>query len=46
MADKKIGDTLHISMETVRSHKKNIMEKLGIHKSAEITKYLIDNELP
>jgi DNA-binding CsgD family transcriptional regulator len=40
----KIADTLHIDYETVRSHKKHIMEKLGTHSTADLIRYLYTSE--
>ena len=36
-----IGKTLHIAPSTVDVHRRNIMEKLGLHSVAELTKYAI-----
>jgi len=38
---KKIAATLHISVKTVDSHREHIMDKLGIHNVAGLTKYAI-----
>jgi len=38
---KQIGSLLHVSSRTVDSHRQRIMEKLGIHTLAELTKYAI-----
>jgi DNA-binding NarL/FixJ family response regulator len=32
---------LHISPKTVETHRRNIMQKLGLHSVAELTKYAI-----
>jgi DNA-binding CsgD family transcriptional regulator len=40
MSLQKIADTLHIDYETVRSHKKHIMEKIGVHSTAELMRHL------
>jgi DNA-binding NarL/FixJ family response regulator len=47
-ATKEIAERLHISLKTVSTHREHIMEKLGIHSVAGLTKYairegLIDN---
>ena len=36
-----IADTLHISVKTVETHRKNIMDKLDLHTVAELTKYAL-----
>ena len=36
-----IARQLHISVETVRTHRKNVMAKLDLHNIAEITAYVI-----
>ena len=38
---KNIADSLHISIKTVETHRKNIMEKANLHTVAELTKYAI-----
>jgi DNA-binding NarL/FixJ family response regulator len=38
---KKIAGKLNISVKTVETHRKNIMDKLGLHTVAELTKYAI-----
>lgn len=40
-SNKTIADTLSISVMTVKVHKTNIMEKLGIHSTAGLVKYAI-----
>ena len=42
---KDIADALHISIKTVESHRKNIMEKANLHTVAELTKYAIRHGL-
>jgi DNA-binding NarL/FixJ family response regulator len=38
---KDIAVTLAVSIKTVETHRKNIMDKLDIHSVAELTKYAI-----
>ena len=38
---KKIAAMLHISVKTVETHRKQIMDKLDIHSVAELTKYAV-----
>ena len=40
-----IARELHISIDTVEAHRRNIMRKLGLHTIAELTKYAIRNGL-
>jgi DNA-binding NarL/FixJ family response regulator len=40
-ATKQVAMVLHVSIKTVETHRKNIMEKLGIDSVAELTKYAI-----
>ena len=40
-ATKKIAERLNISVKTVESHRKNIMDKLNLHTVAELTKYAV-----
>ena len=42
---KKIGSTLHISLSTVMTHRRQLMQKLGLHTVAELTKYAIRSGL-
>ena len=32
---------MHISIKTVESHRRNIAQKLGLHGTAELTKYAV-----
>ncbi len=43
---KQIGRILGISPYTVDTHRRNIMQKLGTHKVAELTRYAITRERP
>ena len=38
---KDVAGTLSVSIKTVETHRKNIMDKLDIHSVAELTKYAI-----
>jgi two-component system, NarL family, response regulator NreC len=38
---KDIASTLNVSIKTVETHRKNLMDKLNIHSIAELTKYAI-----
>jgi DNA-binding NarL/FixJ family response regulator len=42
---KDIAQSLHISIKTVETHRKNIMEKANLHSVAELTKYAIRHGL-
>lgn len=40
-ASKEIAKALHISLNTVIQHRQHIMDKLGVHSIAELTKHAI-----
>jgi DNA-binding NarL/FixJ family response regulator len=40
---KEIAAILNISRKTVAFHKSNVMQRLGIHTTAELTKYALDH---
>lgn len=42
---KEIGDLLYISPRTVETHKKNIMQKLGLQTSADLIRYAIRHKI-
>jgi two-component system invasion response regulator UvrY len=42
---KEIGEELFISGKTVSTYRTRVMEKMGMKKNAEITKYCLRNEL-
>jgi DNA-binding NarL/FixJ family response regulator len=44
-SNKEIADQLHVSANTVAVHRANIMDALGIHKTAELVVYAIRNGL-
>ncbi len=43
--NREIADSLFISVKTVETHKSNIMEKLNLHKRAELVRYAINKGL-
>jgi DNA-binding NarL/FixJ family response regulator len=44
-SNKEIADQLNLSVNTVSVHRANIMDALGIHKTAELVVYAIRNGL-
>ena len=44
-SNKEIADHLNLSVNTVAVHRSNIMDALGIHKTAELVVYAIRNGL-
>jgi two-component system NarL family response regulator len=42
---KEIAGTLNVSVQTVAFHKRQIMDKLGLRTTAELTKYAIQEGL-
>ena len=38
---KEIASCLHVSINTIDTHRRQVMEKLNIHSIAELTKYAI-----
>jgi PAS domain S-box-containing protein len=45
MTSAEIGKQLHLSTQTVISHRRNLMAKLDLHSTAEVTRYAIDHHL-
>lgn len=45
LTSKEIGARLFIAPSTVDVHRRNIMNKIGLHKAAELTRYAIRNNL-
>ena len=45
LSSKEIGLKLHISPSTVDVHRRNIMNKIGLHKATDLTRYAIRNNL-
>lgn len=41
MTTKEMADALGVSVKTIETHRRNIMEKLNLHSVAELTKYAI-----
>lgn len=44
-SSKEIGVKLHIAPSTVDVHRRNIMNKIGLHKATDLTRYAIRNNL-
>lgn len=44
MSNKAVGRELHISIHTVKSHLRNIMEKLNLHSRLQLARYVDDAE--
>lgn len=42
---KQIGDKLFISVQTVQTHRKNILKKLNFHSTQELIQYCLTNQL-
>ena len=42
---REFADALCIDYETVRTHKKHIMEKLGLHTTAALMRYVFEKKL-
>ena len=38
---KEVADALNVSVKTIETHRRNVMEKLNLHSVAELTKYAI-----
>jgi len=45
MTSAEIGKRLHLSTATVISHRRNLMATLGLHSTAEVTRFAIDHGL-
>ena len=45
LSSKQIGLKLHIAPSTVDVHRRNIMNKIGLHKATDLTRYAIRNNL-
>lgn len=42
MSCQQMSDQLFVSMETIKSHRKNIIKKLGLQGKQEFRKFIID----
>jgi DNA-binding NarL/FixJ family response regulator len=40
-----IGERLHLSVKTVSTHKARLLEKLGLHGTADLVRYAMENNL-
>jgi DNA-binding NarL/FixJ family response regulator len=40
-----IGDNIHISVKTVSTYRARILQKLGMHSNAELTRYVLQHKL-
>lgn len=40
-ANKQVADVLHISIKTVEKHRQSLMNKLGLHDTASLTRYAV-----
>ncbi len=45
LTNNEIGDRLHLSPETVKTHRRNLMGKLGVHNLAALVKLALDHQL-
>jgi DNA-binding NarL/FixJ family response regulator len=45
LSNREIGATLHLSVNTIAVHRANIMNALGVHKTAELVVYALQNGL-
>jgi two-component system, NarL family, response regulator NreC len=45
MTNQEIADKLNIALVTVKSHRKNIMKKIGIHGKTAMNKYVMEQKL-
>ncbi len=45
LTNQQIADTLYLSIYTVETHRKNIMQKLGINKPTALMKFIMENNL-
>ncbi|MFQ6611102.1 MAG: LuxR C-terminal-related transcriptional regulator, partial [Fidelibacterota bacterium] len=43
--NQQIAEALHISVSTAKTHRANIMKKLGFHKNVDLVKYAIKTKL-
>ena len=43
--NKQVGEMLFISGRTVETHRRNILDKLGLRNTAELIRYALENKL-
>ena len=45
LTNQDIADTLHLSVYTVETHRKNIMQKLKLNSPGALMKFIIENQI-
>ncbi len=45
MSNQQIADNLHISLRTVETHRRNIMQKLNVKNAVSLVRYAVQNQL-
>ena len=45
MSNQEIADELHISLRTVETHRRNIMQKLNVKSVVSLVKYAVQNNI-
>ena len=44
-SNQQVADKLYLAIYTVETHRKNIMQKLGLNKPAALIKFIVENNL-